>query len=364
MTSGHVSLAALAIAIAAVPRPAVHAVDLNAAVLPGDIRLSRFQAYVEALRTQAGIPGVAAAIVGDSDVLWDYAAGEQDIAQAIAARTDTPFEVDGITQAVTTALALRCVEEGTLSLDNQVGQFVPNSPEPTATVAQLLSHTSGPPGNLTFSYNLDRLAPMASIIQACTGRPYRRTVGDLIHQLAMINSVPGLDATTLVPPAGDISALEIETHYVAVLARLATPYAVDSNGQATQSQYAATKLTPATGLISSVLDLSNFILALRQGVLLQPDTLGSMWRPPIGANGLPLPHGLGWFVQSYNGATVVWQFGLGLNSSSSLLMMVPSRDLTLILVANCDCLSKPFPLSAGNVLVSPYARLFLGLFVR
>jgi len=179
----------------------------------------------------------------------------------------------------------------------------------------------------------------------------------------MIDSVPGLDVTQLVPPATDIPEIEIAAHYAAVLTRLATPYVV-SGGQAVQSQYAATKLTPGSGLISSALDLTSFILALRQGVLLQSQTLGLMWRPPVGAAGLPLPHGLGWFVQSYNAATVVWQFGLGTNSSSSLLLTVPSRGLTLILVANCDCLSKPFPLSAGDVLVSPYARLFLGLFVR
>ena len=78
----------------------------------------------------------------------------------------------------------------------------------------------------------------------------------------------------------------------------------------------------------------------------------------------PLPHGLGWFVQSYNSETIVWQFGVGENGSSSLVVMAPARGLTLILFANSTGLVKPYPLAAGNVTDSPFARVFLGLFVR
>ena len=36
----------------------------------------------------------------------------------------------------------------------------------------------------------------------------------------------------------------------------------------------------------------------------------------------------------------------------------------LILLANSDGLTKAFPMSAGDVNVSPFARVFLGLFAR
>jgi len=38
--------------------------------------------------------------------------------------------------------------------------------------------------------------------------------------------------------------------------------------------------------------------------------------------------------------------------------------MTLILVANSDGLTRPFALAAGDITVSPFARLFLSLFVR
>ena len=57
-----------------------------------------FGAYLDSLRDQASIPGLAAAIVDDSGVVWERAYGEQDIGRGIATRVDTPFNADGLTQ--------------------------------------------------------------------------------------------------------------------------------------------------------------------------------------------------------------------------------------------------------------------------
>ena len=149
-----------------------------------------------------------------------------------------------------------------------------------------------------------------------------------------------------------------------VLERLAVPYLVSTRGQATPSQYQANKLTPASGLISTVRDLAEFDLALKDGVLLRAETLVDMRRAPLGAGGVRLPHGLGWFVQTYNGETILWQFGVGTNASSGLVVMVPARGYTLILLANSDGLVKPFSLATGSVTASPFVRLFLGLVAR
>ena len=97
---------------------------------------------------------------------------------------------------------------------------------------------------------------------------------------------------------------------------------------------------------------------------MKPETLAAAWAPPIGATGQPLPHGLGWFVQVYNGETIVWQYGLNANAGSALVMSVPARGITLILLANSDGLVKPFDLSTGDLMVSPFARVFVGLLLR
>jgi hypothetical protein len=47
-----------------------------------------------------------------------------------------------------------------------------------------------------------------------------------------------------------------------------------------------------------------------------------------------------------------------------MMIMLPRRAMTLILLANSDGLANPLPLAAGDVLVSPFAKLFVGLFTR
>ena len=116
--------------------------------------------------------------------------------------------------------------------------------------------------------------------------------------------------------------------------------------------------------MSTADDLAKFDLAIKRGVLLKAETLAAAWQAPAGAGGRTLPHGLGWFVQGYNGARVVWQYGQSENASSSLVVTVLPRGLTLILIANSDGLAKPFALSDGDVTASPFGKVFLGTFVR
>ena len=328
-----------------------------------DFVLSRFSEYLDALRVQAGIPGLVAAIVGPSDVNWEGAFGQQNVERNIVTRLDTPFHLDGTTQAVVASLAVRCASDGWLTLDDPVRKFAPSSPDAGATIRQLLTHTTAGPNGLTFSYRPERLAPVAAAIEGCTDSTFRWGMSALFDRMAMIDSVPGADVVGLTAPAESFTASALG-RFSDTLRRLAMPYAVDARGRATVSSYVASTLTPASGLISTVRDLEQFDLALKKGVLLRPEWQALMWSQPTNANGQPLPHASGWFVQSYNGERIIWQFGVSDGASSSMVITAPRRGLTLILLANSQGLARPFALSAGDVTVSPFARLFLSVFVR
>ena len=327
-----------------------------------DFLMTRFGDYLEALRSQARIPGLAAAIVGPDAVNWERVFGLADIDRNIAVRIDTPFELDDTTQAIVAAQALKCASDGLLSLDDPVGKFASSSPDAGATLRQLLTHTTAAASGLTFSYRPERLEPLAAAIAACRDSTFRSATAGLLRRMAMNDSVPGSDIVRLTPPAEGFDASALE-HYAAVLPRLATPYALDGHRRPTPSSYAAPTLTPASGLIASVADLERFDLFLKKGEL-SPEWLALAWTPPTGANGAPLPHAYGWFVQPYNGELIVWQFGVSDNASSSMIIRVPRRGVTLILLANSSGLARPFSLAAGDITVSPFARLFLSIFVR
>lgn len=324
-----------------------------------------FGAYLDSLRAQAGIPGLAAAIVDTNAVVWERAYGRQDVDRAVATRTDTPFNADGLTQTITAAMVLRCTEERRLSLDDSVGSMGVATKEPDATIRQLLTHTSGAPDQLTFSLRPERLTPLWPVVRACAKDSYRETFANLLHRLAMFDSVPGPDIVRIVRPAEGVPDPRDVERYAAILQRRATPYSVDNRARALPSSYpeSASALTPSTGLVTTVRDLAKFDLALKRGILLEPGTLEHAWSTPS-VNGKPLPHGLGWFVQTYNGEKVVWQFGMAEKASSSLIITLPDRGLTLIVMANSDGLVKLYSPAHGDVTRSPFARLFLNLFVR
>lgn len=328
-----------------------------------DLVYIRFGDYLESLRVQIGIPGMAAALVGRNDVVWERAFGNQDVERSVQMRMDTPLHTDGLTELFSTSLVLRCVEEGRLSLDDRIGRFKADAADPNLTLRQILSHTTGSPENPSYAYRPDRFDPLSAAIRSCTGDSYRETLANLFDQSAMSESVPGPDVLTLVPPAEGVLTSEFD-RYSRVLGRLATPYAVDSNRKPSVSRYTATTLTPTTGIVATVRDLEKFDLALKGGVVVSAETLVSAWRPAVNAQGQRLPHGLGWFVQTYNGETVVWQFGAGDNGSSSLIAMLPARSLTVVLVANSTGLAKSFSLASGDLTRSPFGLLFLQTFVR
>jgi CubicO group peptidase (beta-lactamase class C family) len=327
-----------------------------------DQRFELFGNYVESLRTQAGIPGLAAAVVGPDDIVWERAFGQQDVERSMATRTDTLFHLDGLTQLFTSVLVLRCVEEGSLSLDERVGEFVPNSPDANSTIRQILSHTSGPSGNQTFFYRPAALAPLGAAITRCDTSLRQGIAEDVFDRLAMVDSVPGPDIVSVVPPPDGIPAASIE-RYRGLLPRLATPYMVRA-GQTLPSRTTVTSLTPTAGLISTVRDFARFDVALRKGAILLPDTIATAWQPPLNRLGQPLPHGLGWFVQTYRDEKILWQFGVSDNAFSSIVMTVPSRDFSVILLANSDGLVRPFPLANGDLAASPFGRVMLGAFGR
>lgn len=324
-----------------------------------------FGAYLDSLRDQAGIPGLAAAIVDTNGIVWESAYGRQDVGRALPTRTDTPFNADGLTQTMTAAMVLRCAEERRVSLDDSLGTLEVDTTEPDATIRQLLTHTSGPSDNLTFLLRPERLAPLWPVVRACAADSYRETIANLLHRLAMFDSVPGPNIVSIAPPAEGVPDPGDVERYATILQRRAMPYVVDGRGRALQSSYpeSTNALTPSTGLVTTVRDLAKFDLALKQGILLESGTLEHAWSAPS-ANGAPLPHGMGWFVQTYNGEKVVWQFGMVENASSSLMITLPVRGLTLIVMANSDGLVKLYSPAQGDVTLSPFARLFLNLFVR
>ncbi len=327
-----------------------------------DFLLARFAQYLDALRRQAGIPGLSVAIRQDERVVWEQGFGYQDVENQIAAAPDTPYHLVGITQTFTSGVLLKCVEHGLIDLDEPMRTFAPAFPDPDAELRHVLSHTSQSPPGTAFRYSLERYSALSAAVERCSGQSYRLTLARSLDRLGMNDSVPGQDLEDAgVVPSGTFDKRALD-RYAEVLDRLAKPYRV-SRGSATRSSYPSREINAATGLISTVRDLARYDAAIDESDVLDQETLSLAWTNPLTPDGRTLPHGLGWFVQDYAGERVVWEYGVWPNACSAFILKVPGRRLTLILLANSDGLSAPFNLSGGDVTDSLFARTFLRLFL-
>ena len=106
-------------------------------------------------------PGIMLAVTGRDDVLYEGAAGLRGVGAEQAVTPTTPLRIASMTKALVSVAALQLIEEGRLGLDDEVASIVPafgdlqvlegfdgdvprlRPPARAATVAQLLTHTSG-----------------------------------------------------------------------------------------------------------------------------------------------------------------------------------------------------------------------------
>jgi CubicO group peptidase (beta-lactamase class C family) len=327
------------------------------------LSVSPFEAYLEPLRVQAGIPGMSAVIVHEGEVIWERGFGFQNLEARIRATPDTPYPVADLSETVATVLLLQCVEGRRLDLNMPVARFGVSLPEPGVTMRQLLSHTSAASPGEVFRYEPERFARLTNLMEACAPQPYRKSVSHrILEALAMRDSVPGRDLVdrNVVPP--DLYDPAHLDRYASVLERLAIPYKVDKKGRATRTEVPVEGINAATGLVSTVRDLAKFDAALDTFLLLD-DTRAAAWTNVTATDQTTFPTGLGWFVQSYKGERVVWHFALVPNAYSSIYLKIPSRRISVILLANSDGLSAPYQLQLGDVTRSIFANLFLRSFL-
>jgi CubicO group peptidase (beta-lactamase class C family) len=328
------------------------------------LTFSILERYLDSLRQQSGIPGMSAAVIQDGRVVWDHPFGLSNIERSIATRTDTPYHIADLTEVLSATLFLeQCVETGHAGLDDRLQQWLPSFAEQRTTARDILTHRSQ---SGSFKYDGGRYATLTGLIEACIQKsptPFRQAMTEKIFErTGMYDSVP---AQNVDDGSADDRAIfsdgQLE-RFGRILQRIALPYRV-SGGNASVNGSVSKSLNAATGAISTVLDLARFDARLDDSFLLHRETMAAMWSSARTTSDAVMPTGLGWFIQNYNGKLVYWQFGLTPGAYSSLIIKVPEKRLTLILLANSDGLSAPFSLHEGDINSSLYARAFLRLFV-
>jgi CubicO group peptidase (beta-lactamase class C family) len=337
-----------------------------------DLPYQVFERYVEPLAQQIGMPGLSAVIVRNNRVAWRRGYGFADAENRVTMSTDTPMPIGGAMQAITGVLIGVCVDRLQLRVDQGIREFVPTFPQP-ASIRHVLSHAS----TGRFQYDPTAFASLTAVIEKCFNEPFRvATAVEIIKRLSMAHSAPGLDLGTSANGVHALFDAPEAQRYERIVQQTALPYRIQ-NGRYSLSEHPATGLDAATGLVASAEDLALFEGSLDDDPLnadnipISRSTLLQMWTQQtvnvVNAAGnvqsVPLPTGLGWFVQTASGVPLVWTFGHIPNAGSALIVKMPSKRLTLIMLSNSDGLTAGYNFEQGDVTTSPFVKVFLRLFI-
>jgi len=142
---------------------------------------------------------------------------------------------------------------------------------------------------------------------------------------------------------------------------IAQPYALDNQSNISKITY-PTHFSTSAGLISTVLDMAKYDIAIDRSRFLSKETQALAFTPFVSTKGEPLPYGLGWFTQNYKGMKMLWHYGYW-RANSSFILKIPEKNITFIAMANTDNLSRPTDLGSGDALTSPVGMAFLKTFI-
>jgi CubicO group peptidase (beta-lactamase class C family) len=310
---------------------------------------------LESLRQKYKVPGMAAAVAQDGHIIWSSGFGHANIEKNTPVITNTVFHLASLTKPFAATVIIQLVQEGKLSLDLPLSEFVDKVPASNGPVLvkHILSHTSEEIPGTSYKYNGARFRYLDDVIEKITGKPAARAIYERI--------LLPLNLTNTAPNPQDLESCVLAGRDPAVFqARLAQGY--HSNGKR-PIPYPA-RFTSAAGLVSTVGDLVRFSAALDENELLQPASREQMFTPFTSNDGKSLPYGYGWFI--YEGSVdqsgsdkYIWHYGWW-EGNSSLIIKIPARKQTFVLLANSDQLSRPFNLGGdANLFKSAFAQAFI-----
>lgn len=321
------------------------------------ISIEQFENLLDSLRKNLKIPALSAAVIEDHEIIWAKGFGYADVEKDIKATDSTSYRVASITKTYATTIIMQLVNEGKIDLEAPVSEYGIDLKSPgIIRVKHLLSHTSQyQPGEI-FRYSGARFGYLEEVIKNATGKSFGELfIKRIIIPLDLKNTAPSLWTDSTFYP-------EITNKFTNAYQKLAKPYRLREDYSIGKSKYIMGFMV-AGGLVTTVHDMAMYNIALDTNFFFDELTTNKIYSSTISTDGKLLPYGLGWFVQDYCNLRLLWHYGWHPDASSSLILKVLEKNISFMIFANSDMLSKPFSLHNGNVLNSPAALIFLKTFL-
>ena len=249
---------------------------------------AKLDSFILEKMSSTRLPSVAISLVKDGEVVYSRAYGFRDLERGLPATPRSVYGIGSVTKSFTALAVLRLVEEGRLSLDDEVSRYVPLKLEVRGVpvrVHHLLTHTSGIPalayaeafirGSLGLDAAWFPLATPEDVISFMSGyqewahaepgsRYFYLNEGYVLlgYLVSRVSGVRYEDYVRerILKPLG-MSRTYFEEREVSADPDVAVPYIVDRDGRHLRSRFPY-GITADGGLLSNCDDMSRYVSML------------------------------------------------------------------------------------------------------
>ncbi len=331
-----------------------------------DKKLKGLDAYIEQVRKDWKVQGVAVAIIQKDKVVFAKGFGYRDVDKKLPVTPETLFAIGSSSKAFTAAGICLLQEDGKLELDKPIINYLPTFKLHDAyatekmTARDLLSHRSGLPRHdlVWYGSTLSRKELFNSLRHLEFNKSFRErweyqnlmylTAGVVIEELS-----------------GKTWEAFTKERIFDPLEMKVTNFSVDQMAKGTNSSLGYIELNekvevtpyrnidaigPAGSINSNIMDMSNWVIALINGgkfkgtQVLKESTIRAVQTPVISLPAsVPLQYdeigygtyGLGWFINPYRGKTLV-QHGGNIDGFSANVAFMPKDSIGIVVLTNMN----------------------------
>ena len=336
---------------------------------PEDIQLTTEFDKILSEQFKSNETGGAALVAVNGQIIYKKAFGMADLELNVPMQPDMIFRIGSITKQFTAVAVLQLMEQGKLSLQDDITKFLPDYPTNgyKITIEHLLTHTSGiqsytgmkdfvevmgkdmkpeeminrfknqpmefAPGT-KWNYDNSGYFLLGYIIEKITGKTYPQYLEEVFFKpLGMTHSYYGNDKK--------------------IIKNRASAYDKDDSIGFVNAQHLSMTLPYAAGSIqSTVEDLFLWHQAVHSYKLVKKETIEKAFTSYKLTSGKDTHYGYGWFLGNVQGSPTI-EHGGGINGFLTNGIYLPNEDVFVAVFSNCEC-------NSPNDVSSKMAALTIG----
>ncbi|MEO5910198.1 MAG: serine hydrolase domain-containing protein [Pelobium sp.] len=299
----------------------------------------------------ANKPGANFLVAKNGNIIYEKAFGMANLELNVPMNINNVFEIGSMTKQFTAISIVMLTEQGKINLYDHLNKYIPNFPNgEKISLHHLLTHTSGIK-DFTSLKNLNDFAKNdispKDLIDLFKNEPidfqpdekYKYCNSGYIILGYIIELVSGKSYPDFVKE-NILKKLNMNhscyANHNKVTANRASGYSKKGNDYE-NNRYISFSIPYASGsLMSTIGDMNIWQQAIKNNLLINPKTTDKVFTNYSLNNREKIDYGYGWHLENVDGV-VIREHGGSIFGFKSMSIYIPSKDIYVVGLTNCDC---------------------------